>query len=39
MTIISLMANGTVDDKIALALERKEKQQEDLLTRPVEEML
>lgn len=39
VTIVSLLAVGTVDEKIALALERKEKQQDDLLRRPVEEML
>ena len=39
VTVISLVATGTVDEKIAVALERKEAMQEMMLSRPIEEML
>lgn len=39
VTIVSLLASGTIDEKIALSLEKKEKLQEELLTRNIEEII
>lgn len=39
VTIINLLATGTIDDRVDAALLKKERMQEDLLSKPIEELL